>query len=88
MLLQIKMTRVGLTKLLVECGALPPSPMSAEEARKRRNELQKAALQRRMDLIRAARENCEQAPVFPTGRPRMYTTPEEAKARVRSQRLV
>ena len=83
-----KMT-CGLTRLLVECGALsprqpgPPKPLSAEEAKQRKEELQAAAVKRRRDLIRAARENGEQDPVFKKGRPRKYT-PEEANAKKRS----
>ena len=78
----------GLTKLLVDAGALSPrrrgpTPMPAEEAKQRRDELQKAAAKRRNALIKAAREQGEPRPVFKTGRPRKRT-PEEACAIKRS----
>ena len=75
---------------MVKVGALPPlqpgpsRPKSAEEAKQRQYELQKAAVKRRKELIRAAREKGEPDPVFKKGRPRKYT-PEEAKAMKHSQ---
>jgi hypothetical protein len=76
---------LGIVKFLVKVGALPPlqpgpsRPKSAEEAKQRKYELQRAAVKRRKELILAAREKGEPDPVFKKGRPRKYT-PEEAKA--------
>ena len=82
--LVIKMT-LGIVRLLVGLGALPPRqpgpshPQSTDEAKKRKYEQQKAAKQRRKELIQFAREHGEPDPVFKTGRPRKHT-PEEARA--------
>ncbi len=76
---------LGLVKLLVKCGALPPKqpgpadPMSVEEAKQRKYEQQRAAVKRRKELIQAAREKGEPDPVFKKGRPCKYTS-EEARA--------
>ena len=75
---------LGLVKVLVKCGALPPkpsgpaNPRSEEEAKRVKQEQQIAAVKRRKELIQAAKENGEPMPVFKRGRPRKYT-PEEAK---------
>jgi hypothetical protein len=75
---------LGLVKVLVKCGALPPkpsgpaNPRSEEDAKRIKLEQQKAAMKRRTELIKAAKENEEPLPTFPRGRPRKYT-PEEAK---------
>ena len=75
---------LGLVKVLVKCGALPPkatgpaNPRSEEEAKRIKLEQQKAAVKRRTELIKAAKENGEPLPTFPRGRPRKYT-PDEAK---------
>ena len=75
---------LGLIKVLVKCGALPPkatgpaNPRSEEEAKQVKLEQQRAAVKRRTELIKAAKENGEPLPVFKRGRPRKYT-PEEAK---------
>ena len=76
---------VGLVKVLVKCGALPPkntgpaNPRSAEDAKRVKSEQQSAAAKRRRQLIREAKEKGETSPTFRPGRPRKYT-PEEAQA--------
>lgn len=75
---------LGLVKVLVKCGALPPkpsgpaNPRTEEEAKRVKQEQQIAAVKRRKELIQAAKENGEPMPTFKRGRPRKYT-PEEAK---------
>ena len=74
---------VGIVRTLVKCGVLPPkktgpaNPMSDEDAKRVRMEGQTAAVRRRKQLIREARENGEPTPVFKKGRPRK-DTPDEA----------
>ena len=75
---------LGLVRVLVKCGALPPkqsgptNPMSEEEAKRVKREQQVIRAQRRKELIQAAKDNGEPLPTFKRGRPRKYT-PEEAK---------
>ena len=75
---------LGLVRVLVKCGALPPKstgpaiPRSEEEAKRIKREQQNIALKRRKELIQAALDNGEPLPTFKRGRPRKYTH-DEAK---------
>ncbi len=74
---------LGIVKILVKCGALPPKnsgpahPKSEEEAKCIKAEQTARAARLRRKITREAIENGEQLPTFPRGRPRKYT-PEEA----------
>ena len=74
---------LGIVKILVKCGALPPKnsgpahPKSEEEAKSIKAEQTARAARLRRKMIREAIEKGEQLPTFPRGRPRKYT-PEEA----------
>ena len=74
---------LGIVKILVKCGALPPKnsgpahPKSEEEAKRIKGEQTARAARLRRKMVREVIEKGEQLPAFPRGRPRKYT-PEEA----------